>query len=84
MTESLADGSGWHLSDLVLAFHFSPLWTNGTAFRSMNSIDSILEGKELMKMRGFAKTFPGVPCVSLVFGGPSLRSAMRKNVPTSL
>ena len=32
------------ISDLyfVLAFHFSPLWTNGAALRSMNSIDAIL------------------------------------------
>ena len=36
--------------DLVLAFHFSPLWMNGAALRLTNSIDSILEDKELMKM----------------------------------
>ena len=34
--------------DLVLARHFSPLWINGAALRSMNSIAAILEDKVLM------------------------------------
>ena len=36
--------------DFVLVFHFSPLRTNGAALRT-NSIDAILEDRELMKMR---------------------------------
>ena len=51
MTESLADGPDWHLSDLdfVPVYHSSPLWTNGAALRSMNSIDEILGDKELKR-----------------------------------
>ena len=45
--------------DLVLAFHFSPLWINETAPRSMNSIDSILEDKVLMMTHlDLQKRFP--------------------------
>ena len=60
MTESLADGPDWHLrSDFVLAFHFSPLWTNGAALRSMNSIGSILEDKvPIMTHLDLQKRFP--------------------------
>ena len=34
---------------IFLAFHFSPLWTNGAALRLMNSIDAILGDKVLIK-----------------------------------
>ena len=55
----------------------------------MNSIDSILEDEELMKMQvsGFAKTFPEIPCVSQMLGGPSLRlddSKDCRNIPPSI
>ena len=47
--------------------------------RSMNSIDSILEDKVLMKMHvDLQKTFPDIPCVSQMLGGPSLRLGTRK------
>ena len=61
MTESLADGPDWHISDLdlVFIFHFSPLWMNGAAPQSTNSIDAILEVKVLMKTHlELQKRFP--------------------------
>ena len=37
-------------------------------------MDSILEDKELMKLHvDLQKTFPEIPCVSQMLGGPSLR-----------
>ena len=65
--------------DFVLASHFSPLWTNEAALRTMNSIDAILEGKVLMMMQvDLQKTFPDIPCVSHILGGPSLRLGVTK------
>ena len=47
---------------------------NGAAPQSMNSIDAILEDKVLMMTHlDLQKTFPDVPCVSQMLGGPSLR-----------
>ena len=52
---------------------------NEAAPRSMNSIDSILEDKELIKMQvDLQKTFPDIPCVSQTHGGPSLRHGTPK------
>ena len=50
--------------DFVLAFHFSPLWMNGAALQSMNSIDAILEDKVLMKTQLDLQKFPDIPCVT--------------------
>ena len=58
--------------DLVFVFHCSPLWMTEAAPRLTNSIDSILEDKEPMKMQvDLRKTCPEKPCQML--GGPSLR-----------
>ena len=57
--------------DFVQAFHFSPPWMNGAALQSMNSIDAILEDKVLMMTHlDLQKTFPDIPCVSQMLGGP--------------
>ena len=59
--------------DFVLAFHFSPLWTNGVALRLMNSMDSIPADKVLkMTHLYLQKRFP-IYHVSQMLGGPSLR-----------
>ena len=86
MTEYLADGPDCISdSDFMLAFHFSPLWTNGAALRSMNSIDASLEDKELgMTHLDLQKRFPIYHVCPQMLGGPSLRSAIRKNVSTFL
>ena len=75
MTESwLTVQTGISDLDFVFAFRFSPLWMNGAAPRLTNSIDAILEDTELMKMHvDLQKTFPDIPCVSQMLGGPSLR-----------
>ena len=61
---------------------------NGAALRSMNSIDAILEEKVLMMdASGFVKTFPDVPCVSQMLGGPSPLLGVRKeclNIPSGI
>ena len=45
--------------ELVFIFHFSPLWMNGAAPQSMNSIDAILEDKVLMMAHlDLQKRFP--------------------------
>ena len=53
-----------------------------------NSIDSILEDKVLMKMHVESeKTFPDIPCVSQMHGGPSLRLGDTNeglNMPSSI
>ena len=73
---------------VLVAFHFSPLWTNGAALRSMNSIDAILEDKGLrMTHLDLQKTFPDIPCVSQMLGGPSLRLGDTKeclNIPSGI
>ena len=47
---------------------------NGAAPRLMNSMDSTLEDKVLMKTHlDLQKTFPDITCVSQMLGGPSLR-----------
>ena len=62
------------ISDLDLSvFHFSPLWMNGAAPRSMNSTDSILEDKVLKKtLLDLQKTFTDFLCVSQMLGSPFL------------
>ena len=54
----------------------------------MNSIDSFLEDKVLIDdASGFAKTFPDIPCVSQMLGGPSLRLGDTKeclNIPSGI
>ena len=47
----------------------------------MNSTDAILVDDDAS---GFTKTFPDIPCVSQILGGPSLRLGVRKNVSISL
>ena len=89
MTESLADGPDWHLrSSFCSAFHFSSLWTNGAALRLTNSNDAILGDKVLMKTHlDFQKTFPDIPCVFQMKGGPSLRLGVMKeclNIPSGI
>ena len=51
----------------------------GAALRLTNSIDAILEDKELMKMQvNLQKTFPDIPCISQILGIPSLRRGETK------
>ena len=54
----------------------------------MNSIDAILVDKGADEdASGFAKTFPDIPCVSQVLGGPSLRLGVMKeclNIPSGI
>ena len=61
---------------------------NGAALRLTNSIDSIPEDKELVKMHvDLQKTFPDKPCVSQTLGGPSLRLGDTKecrNIPSGI
>ena len=61
---------------------------NGAAPQLTNSIDAILEDKELMKMDVYLqKTFPDIPCVSQMLGGPSLRLGDTKeclNIPSGI
>ena len=64
--------------DLVLAFHFSPLWMNGAAPRPMNSTDSILEDKVLMMTHlDLQKRFPIYhvcpKCLAALFCGPAFQ-----------
>ena len=85
MTESLAVQTGISDPDFVLAFHFSPLWTNGVALRLMNSIDAILEDEVLMMTHlDLQKRFPIYhvcpKCLAAVLCG----AAIRKNASRSL
>ena len=81
MTESVADGSrlaGISDLDLVLAFHFSPLWMNGAALRVMNSTDAILVDKVLMMTHlDLQKTFPDnhvcPKCLAALLCGSAVR-----------
>ena len=61
---------------------------NGPAPQLTNSIDSILEDKELMMTHlDLQKTFPDIPCVSQMLGGPSLRRGDTKeclNIPSGI
>ena len=85
MTESLADGlTGISDLDLVLAFHFSPLWMNGAALRT-NSIDAILEDKELMKMHvDLHKRFPIYQVYPKCLAALLCVAAIRMKASTSL
>ena len=87
MTESLADLTGISDLDLVLVFHFSPLWMNGAALRT-NSIDAILEDKVLMKMQvDLQKRFPIYHVCPECLAGPSLRLGDTKecrNIPPGI
>ena len=70
--------------DLVFAFHFSPLWMNGAAPRLMNSIDAILEDKELMKMQvDLQKRFPIYHVCPKCLAALLCGAAIRKNASTS-
>ena len=89
MVDGLLTNLGVGLSpDFVLAFHFSPLWTNGAALRSMNSIDEILEDKVLMMTHlDLQKRFPIYHVLSQMLGGPSLRIGVTKeclNIPSGI
>ena len=71
--------------DLVLVFHFSPLWTHGAALQLMNSIDSILMDKELMKMHvDLQKRFPLYHVCPKCLAALLCGTAIRKNASTSL
>ena len=53
----------------------------------MNSIDAILGDKLLRTHLDWQKTFPDIPCVSQVLGGPSLRHGVTKeclNIPSGI
>ena len=65
--------------------HFSLLWTNGVALRSMNSIDAILEENELMKMHvDLQKRFPIYHVCPKCLAALLCGAAIRKNASTSL
>ena len=76
MIELLADGPDWHpwsWSCVRLSLIF-PLWMNEAALRYWNSMDSIPADKVLKKtLLDLQKTFPDIPCVSQMLGGPFLR-----------
>ena len=61
---------------------------NGAALRLTNSIDAILEDKELMKMHvDLQKRFPIYHVWSQMLGGPSLRVGDTKecrNIPSGI
>ena len=86
MTESLLDGPEWHLrSRFCSGLSLSPLWTYGAALRLTNTIDSILEDEDLMKMQ--VNLQKGCPiyhlcpkCLAALLCG----AAIRKNASTSL
>ena len=60
--------------DLVFASHSFPLWMNEAALLFQNSMDSTPSDKVLKKTHpDLQKTFPDIPCVSQMLGGPSLR-----------
>ena len=76
MTEFLADGQDWHLRSwsCVWPLTLLPLWMNEAALLFWNSMDSILADKVLKRTHlDLQKTFPDIPCVSQMLGGPSLR-----------
>ena len=69
--------------DFVLAFHFSPLWMGGAALRT-NSIDAILEDKELMKMHvDLQKRFPIYHVCPKCLAALLCGTAIRKNASTA-
>ena len=75
------------ISDLgfVLAFQFSPLWMSGAALRLTYSIDSILEDKELKKMRlDLQKRFPIYHVCPKCLAALLCGSAIREEVLTCL
>ena len=83
MTEFLGHGRDWHLrSRFFLVFHFSPLYSCEAAPQLSHSMDSTDENS-----CGFAETFPDIPCVSQMHGGPSLRRGDTNedlNIPSSV
>ena len=71
--------------DLVLVFHFSPLWTHGAALQLMNSTDSILMDKVLMMTPlDLQKRFPTYHVCPKCLAALLCGSVLRKNVATSL
>ena len=75
MIEFLADGPDWHLwSWAGVWFSFFPAgdeWI-GSDIWELHGFNSCGKGAE-EDAAGFAKTFPDIPCVSQMLGGPSLR-----------
>ena len=66
--------------DLVFVFHSFPLWMNewdGSSIYVLHGFNSCRKSAE-EDATGFAKTFPEIPCVSQLLGGPSLR----RGIPT--
>ena len=69
------------ISYFVLVFHFSPLWTNGAALRSMNSIDAIVEDKVLkMTHLDLQKRFPKVHVCPKCLASLLCGSALQKDI----
>ena len=89
MTESLADGPDWHLrswsrSGLTL-FSTVDEWS-GCSIDEFHWCNSWGKGAD-EDACGFAKTFPDIPCVSQMLGGPSLRHGVTKeclNIPSGI
>ena len=89
MTESLADGPDWHLrawfcSGLPL-FSYVDIWS-GSSMVVSHGFNSWGIGAE-EEACGFAKTFPDIPDVSQISGGPSLRRGDTKeslNIPSRI
>ena len=86
MTEILADGPDWHLrSGFCSGLSLFSTVDEWSAPRLTNSIDAVLEDEELMKMHvDLQKTFPDIPCVSQMPGGPSLRRGDMKACPSGI
>ena len=80
VTELLADGPDWHLwSWTGVWFSFFPAgdeWI-GSDIWELHGFNSCRWGAE-EDAAGFAKTFPDIPCVSQMLGGPSLRLGIPK------
>ena len=77
--------TGISVPDFVLAFHFSPLWRNGAALQSMNSIDAVLVDKVLMMTHlDLQKRFPIYHVCPKCLAALICDLALRKNVSTSL
>ena len=60
--------------ELVFGFHSSPPVRSESVLMYENPMNSIPSNKVLKKTRlVLQKTFPDIPCVSQMLGGPSLR-----------
>ena len=79
MTDFLADGPGWHLGTKVVSGVWRSLITCGDVCSDtleLRGFDSCGESAEKDAV-GFANTFPDIPCVSQILGGPFLRLGIR-------